>query len=96
MTAPGTISIGDRPVTSGYGRFLMQLLSDRERFFLEVLEGEHLSSKLRSAFWTLVVFLGLYGALPALMRVRCRRSPPRSSCPSFSWGPWPSVFRGSS
>src|SRR5436309_14872716 len=47
---------------SGYGPFLSQILSDRERFFSEVTEGIGLGRKLAYAFGTLVALLVLYGA----------------------------------
>ena len=42
--------------------FLSQILSDRDRFFLEVAEGEELGRKFAYAAWTLVGLLALYGA----------------------------------
>jgi hypothetical protein len=42
--------------------FLTQILSDRDRFFAEVAEGEGLRRKLVHALWTLVGFSALYGA----------------------------------
>src|SRR5690242_15825912 len=47
---------------SGYGAFLAEILSDRERFFTEVAEGEGLRGKLVHALWTLVGLCALYGA----------------------------------
>ncbi|TPW17380.1 MAG: hypothetical protein FD129_408 [bacterium] len=47
---------------SGYGRFLTQILSDREQFFAEVAEGEGIAQKLSYALQTLIVLLALYGA----------------------------------
>ena len=47
---------------SGLGPFLMQLLSDRERFFTEVVEGAGLSGKLACALGTLLALCALYGA----------------------------------
>jgi hypothetical protein len=46
----------------GLGGFLMQILSDRDRFFAEVVEGVGLRSKLVNAVWTLVGLSALYGA----------------------------------
>jgi hypothetical protein len=50
------------PGGSGFGAFLMQLLSDRDRFFAEVAAGEGLARKLRYSAGTLVVLCALYGA----------------------------------
>ena len=47
---------------TGYGAFLTEILSDRDRFFTEVAEGEGLRSKLVHALWTLVGLSALYGA----------------------------------
>jgi len=47
---------------TGYGAFLTEILSDRDRFFTEVVEGEGLRSKLVHALWTLVGLSALYGA----------------------------------
>ncbi len=47
---------------SGYGDFLMQILSDRERYYAEVAEGVALGTKLVHALVTLVGLLALYGA----------------------------------
>src|SRR5262249_37201394 len=46
----------------GYAGFLTQLLSDRERFFAEVVEGGGPARRLAHAAWTLVGLLALYGA----------------------------------
>jgi hypothetical protein len=50
------------PVTSGLGRFLHGILSDREQFYAEVAAGEGLGATLGAAAATLVVFCALYGA----------------------------------
>lgn len=49
-------------VTTGYLAFLMQILSDRDRFFAEVAESEGLGRKLVYAVGTLVGLSALYGA----------------------------------
>ena len=54
--------IAARSVDSGFGRFLALILSDRERFFTEVAEGEGLLAKLVHALVTLLVLCALYGA----------------------------------
>lgn len=48
--------------TPAYQDFLTAILSDRERFFTEVVEGHALGSKLRHATLTLVLLSGFYGA----------------------------------
>ena len=50
------------PASSGLGDFLSQILSDRERYFTEVVEGTKLEAKLLHAFWTLLGLSALYGA----------------------------------
>lgn len=47
---------------SGYGLFLSQLLSDRDRLYAEIESGEGLQAKLAYAFATLTVLTALYGA----------------------------------
>ena len=47
--------------TTGYGGFLLTLLSERERFFEEVVEGQELGTKLRCAFGTMVGLSAFYG-----------------------------------
>ncbi len=47
---------------TGYGAFVTQILSDRERFFEEVAEGADLRAKLAYSLWTLLGPLALYGA----------------------------------
>ena len=51
-----------KDTASGLGPFLMQLLSDRERFFTEVVEDVGLSGKLACALGTLLALCALYGA----------------------------------
>ncbi len=48
--------------STGYRTFLTQVLSDRDRFFSEVVEGEGLGHKLAYALWTLLGLSALYGA----------------------------------
>ena len=48
--------------STGYGAFLTEILSDRDRFFAEVTEGEGLRRKLVHALWTLLGLSALYGA----------------------------------
>jgi hypothetical protein len=60
MTATASL-VTPRPV-GGYGSFLTQILSDRERFFAEVAEGEGIGTKLAYASWTLIGLAALYGA----------------------------------
>ena len=48
--------------SSGYRAFLTEILSDRDRFFAEVAEGEGLRPKLVHAFGTLLGLSALYGA----------------------------------
>ncbi len=50
----------DQPITS-YSDFLKALLSDRERFFEEVVEGVALRSKLRYAVVTIITLAGFFG-----------------------------------
>src|SRR5436309_10053506 len=50
----------DQPITS-YSDFLKALLSDRERFFEEVVEGVALRSKLRYALVTIITLAGFFG-----------------------------------
>ena len=51
-----------KDTASGLGPFLMQLLSDRERFFTEVVEDVGLAGKLACALGTLLALCALYGA----------------------------------
>ena len=57
-TGPATAS----GVDSGFGHFLTLILSDRERFFAEVAEGDGLGAKLVYALATLLALCALYGA----------------------------------
>jgi hypothetical protein len=50
----------DRPISS-YSDFLKALLSDRERFFEEVVDGVGLHSKLRYAVVTIITLCGFFG-----------------------------------
>src|SRR3989475_11478498 len=50
----------DQSVAS-YSEFLKALLSDRERFFEEVVEGVALRSKLRHALVTIITLSGFFG-----------------------------------
>ena len=61
MNATVTASAAD-PASAGYGRFVSQILSDREQFFSEVVEGESLGNKLGYALATLIGLSALYGA----------------------------------
>ena len=60
-TAPATPVVSAASAT-GYRAFLAQILSDRDRFFGEVAEGEGLRQKLAHALWTLLGLSALYGA----------------------------------
>ena len=62
MTAAPATSVASASSASGLGTFLTQILSDRDRFFAEVAEGEGLRSKLANALSTLVGLSALYGA----------------------------------
>src|SRR2546425_6194377 len=46
---------------TSYSAFLKALLSDRERFFEEVVEGVGLGSKLRYAVFTIITLAGFFG-----------------------------------
>ena len=48
-------------MASGYTTFLMALLSERERFFEEVVEGQDLGTKLGYAFGTMLGLSAFYG-----------------------------------
>src|SRR5882757_2726174 len=50
----------NQSITS-YAAFLKALLSDRERFFEEVVEGVGLGSKLRYAVFTIIGLAGFFG-----------------------------------
>jgi len=62
MTAAPATRVSSAAFPTGIGVFLAQILSDRERFFTEVAEGEGLRSKLAYALWTLIGLSALYGA----------------------------------
>ena len=62
MASAPTRPVAARSSDPGFGDFLNMLLSDRERFFTEIAEGEGLRDKLVSATCTLVALLALYGA----------------------------------
>jgi len=60
MTAiPATPAASASP---GFGEYLTQILSDRDRFFTEVAEGQGLREKLAYALATLLGLSALYGA----------------------------------
>src|SRR6266536_788003 len=52
--------VADQPIT-GYAEFLKAVLSDRERFFDEVVAGTALRAKLRYALLTIVGLAGFFG-----------------------------------
>jgi hypothetical protein len=62
MTATSSPTVTAQPGRTGFGEFLTQILSDRERFFAEVEAGEGLSAKLWYSACTLIVLCALYGA----------------------------------
>src|SRR3989441_11729549 len=62
MTIAPASSVASAAPATGLGAFLTQILSDRDRFFSEVVEGEGLHSKLVHALWTLIGLSALYGA----------------------------------
>ncbi len=62
MTVVPTTPIPSARTQSGYGSFLTQVLSDREQFFSDVVEGEGLGAKLANSIGTLVALCALYGA----------------------------------
>jgi len=62
MTAAPAKSAASSPSSAGYRAFLTEILSDRDRFFTEVAEGEGLRRKLVHALWTLLGLSALYGA----------------------------------
>lgn len=51
-----------RPEPTGYWRFVSSLLSDREQFYAEVVEGEGLPEKLSYSLSTLAGLCAFYGA----------------------------------
>ena len=62
MTAAPATPVASAASATGYGAFLTQILSDRDRFFGEVAEGEGLRHKLAHSLWTLMGLSALYGA----------------------------------
>jgi hypothetical protein len=62
MTAAPATPVASAASATGFGAFLTQILSDRDRFFDEVAEGEGLRNKLVHALGTLVGLSALYGA----------------------------------
>lgn len=62
MTSDPTSTVAARRADSSFGLFLTQILSDRERFFTEVVESDGLPAKLVHAMWTLLALCALYGA----------------------------------
>ena len=62
MASTPTGAVTTRENASGYGLFLTQILSGRERLFTEVAEGKALGTKLAYASWTLIGLCALYGA----------------------------------
>ena len=62
MTSVPTRLVTARGADPGFGQFLARILSDRERFFTEVAEGDGLPAKLVHALWTLLALCALYGA----------------------------------
>ena len=62
MTTTPATPVATPATTTGLGAFLAQILTDRDRFFGEVAEGEGLRDKLAHALCTLVALSALYGA----------------------------------
>jgi hypothetical protein len=62
MTTVPAAPVASAASVTGLGAFLTQILSDRDRFFAEVAEGEGLREKLAYALWTLMALSALYGA----------------------------------
>lgn len=62
MNASSIPAVGPASTRPGVGRFVTQVLSDREQFYAEVAAGEGLAGKLAHAAVTLVVLSALYGA----------------------------------
>ena len=62
MNAASATSVASAAPATGLRAFLTQILSDRDRFFGEVVEGEGLREKLAHGMWTLVGLSALYGA----------------------------------
>ncbi len=62
MAAPHRAA-GSRPAHTSYQEFLSALLSDRERFFTEVVDGVALRAKLRHAVVTVIALAGFFGVV---------------------------------
>ena len=62
MTDSTPVQANTRPAIPGYGRFLSQILSDREQFFAEVADGMDLGGKISHSLLTLLVLCAFYGA----------------------------------
>lgn len=62
MTTASVPQIASHASASGLGGFLTAILSDRERFFDEVVEGVHVRRKLAYGLGTLVGLSAMYGA----------------------------------
>lgn len=62
MTSIPSQPVRARSADPGVGLFLTHILSDRERFFAEVAEGNGLSTKLVQALSILLALCALYGA----------------------------------
>ena len=62
MTATPATPVAAAPSATGLGAFPTKILTDRDRFFGEVAEGDGLRNKLAHALLTLVGFSALYGA----------------------------------
>ncbi len=60
-STPASMTTG-QPGVTGFGRFLMQLLSDRDAFYGEVAESEGLGQKLTHSSLTLLGLCAVYGA----------------------------------
>ena len=62
MTANPAAPAAPEAHSSGLGEYLSQVLSDRDQFYGEVVEGTGLHRKLAHATWTLLGLAALYGA----------------------------------
>ena len=62
MTVTPATPVAASVSSRGLGAFLAQILTDRDRYFGEVAEGERLRHKLAQSLWTLLVLSALYGA----------------------------------
>ncbi len=62
MSADESSQAAAQSEDSSYGTYLSRLLSDRERFFTEVVEGRNLGGLIARGLLTLVAFCALYGA----------------------------------